>query len=80
MAIRSLNVSVLGVFCAKTKAFEDADCHNQCAHWFRNDTLDRGCVRKLNFRLAKHGLAGARPCPCSAPFIALGRSQSLLLE
>ena len=26
MAIRSLNVSVLGVFCAKTKAFEDADC------------------------------------------------------
>ena len=51
MAIRSLNVSVLGVFCAKTKAFEDADCHNQCAHWFRNDTLDRRCVRKLNFRL-----------------------------
>ena len=92
MAIRSLNVSVLGVFCAKTKDFEDADCHNQCAHWFRNDTLDRGCVRKLNFHLSQQlaerrrgmaclaRLAQARPCPCSAQFIALGRSQSLLLE
>ena len=38
----------------KTKVFKDTDCHNQCAHWFRNDTLDRRCVRKLNFRLSQH--------------------------
>ena len=38
----------------ETKVFKDTDCHNQCAHWFRNDTLDRGCVRKLNFHLQHH--------------------------
>ena len=55
-------------------------------------TYLRGNPVRVNFRLSqqlaeqRRGMAclarfaQARPCPCSAQFIALGRSQSLLLE
>ena len=50
VGIRSLNVSVLGVFCTKRRFLRIRIATPVCG-LVRNDILDRSCVRKLNFRL-----------------------------
>ena len=40
------------------KGTGDADCHSQCAHWLRNDTLSRSAV---GFFVVRRG--GALPLP-----------------
>ena len=34
----------------------DADCHSQCAHWLRNDTVSKRCSARLG-----GGVRAARP-------------------
>ena len=53
-------------FCKGAVGTGDADCHSQCAHWLRNDTLQ--VVRRAGrcrHRPLRMGCRGGRPCPPS---------------